>query len=379
MEANFVNLTNFDFIDDNDDIKVFALEAPLSLIPKKIINELERMMITLNGYHTGIGFIIGNKSLIIDYTAVYGMGGCFLPDEKELCKGNLVWANNSYIEVGNQDEQKWSNDQGYWKHSSYLTTINKKQFLSLRNSILDEFLVKNPYYVFFGVKSNTAGQILRDSICDSLLTFVIKTLQNPEINAEFNFLTYPYLSKANLITSKPVKMLDVKNEDDKKSIVDFYQKIYGVLNFKKNDLINRFVSKFPWLKYSQKYLLNHVKFNQVLLSEIFKGLKEIILYSYDNMRAGTLVYYKVSVDDIEIKYAEMNLPRNLHPIEVNTQNNLSDLRSLSTNKLGSKNVSNMSLVISIILVILVCILLIWICFKCVMKKTPKENVSVEMK
>ena len=370
METNFTKLKNFDFIGKNDKIQVFYLEAPLSMIPASIEKKLASMMTTLNAYHTGIGFLVNNKSLIIDYTATYGMAKAMLPDFKSLMQNNLEWSNEAYIEIGNKKEQEWGNNEGYWKKSTYLTSINKSQFLELRNCILNDFLHTNPCYVFFGVKNIVDGHSLRESICDDLPLFVIKKLL--KMGVEFNFLTYPYISRADIITKSPIKKLDVSKPDDKNLVVEFYKKLYSYIGDARNYLKGDILSKLPWIEDNIEELFTHIKYNQSLLTQLYKQLDTVILYSYDNEYSGKMCYYQIELNTIVGSYTELQIPRNVTPIEFNTTNSCGKnsypkgFFKLKECYEGGES-SGLSIFILVSLIVVACVVVAYTCYKCFRK------------
>jgi hypothetical protein len=348
-ESNFINLNNFDFIGENDSIKVFYLEAPLSVIPEKYRKKLASMMINIDGYHTGIGFVVNNKSFIIDYTATNGITNALLPDENSLDNGQLVWKNGSFIEIGNDKEQSWSNKEGYWKKSTYLSTINKEQFLELRRAILTEFLVNNTSYVFFGVKNTLSGKsLLRESICDNLPLFVIDKLSKSPINANFDFLTFPYISRTNILTNSVVPTkLDLTK--DKYEIIEFYKMVYEKIKEEKNKLNNNIMMDI--YDFSK-----NIDFKKNVFSQLFPDMKSIIYYSYDNDTNGKLSYYRFSVDEIQVSYSELNIPRNVTPITIENANTFSND--------SSKTNSVIKTILVCILIIIICIIVGIMCFNC---------------
>ena len=357
-ESNFINLNNFDFIGENDSIKVFYLEAPLSVIPEKYRKKLASMMINIDGYHTGIGFVVNNKSFIIDYTATNGIQNALLPDENSLDHGQLVWKNGSFIEIGNDKEQSWSNKEGYWKKSTYLSTINKEQFLELRRAIQNEFLRINTSYVFFGVKNTLSGKsLLRESICDNLPLFVIDKLSKSPINANFDFLTFPYISRTNILTNSVVPTkLDLTK--DKEEIIGFYKMVYEKIKEEKKKLN-------ILLKIESEVFSKNIDFKKNVFSQLFTDMKSIIYYSYDNDTNGKLSYYKFSVDEIQVSYSELNIPRNVTPITIENANTFSND--------SSKINSVIKTILVCILIIIICIIVGIMCFNSTKSSSVLDN------
>lgn len=367
-EDDFVDMNNFDFIGENEDIKVFYLEAPLSFIPKKVIENLGNMLITLNAYHTGMGFVFNNKSLVLDYTAKGGLIGTFLPQFDYIKKGELVWDNKAYIEIGNEREQLWEDNKGYWKKSTYLTTINKDQFLILAKSIKEKFLITNASYVFFGVKNAKTGKtLIRESICDGFCKFVIDELAKSPINAKFDFLTYPVLTTANNVTNSSVKKLDTKK--DKNEILNFYKNVFKVIHMKKHSLFSNIETTLPWIKHTSIDLFNHL-FMRSVFSEIYEEMRSIILYSYDNDKDGKLCYYKVIVDGIDISYSEVNIPKNVIPAKIIKKdmkvNDLEKTKQKLKEK-SSKSIFYGKSIFIITLIILLVLLVVYILVRCCKK------------
>lgn len=345
MALNYKKLTkdiSFDFLPD-EDIRVFYIEAPLSIFNEHSVRATAALtLVEVNGFHTGIGFQVGNMKFYLDYTAEFSMFSALYPTGIN-DGGEPIWKNGSMVTIGELSYE-------YWEHSTYLCTINKKQFLNLKDKILVEFIPDNPSYSLFCVakSSNTVdleNPILRSSTCDDFVLYVIHTLQNMKI--ELEFVTYPKMTIAALI-SPTVKLLDYNNDNDRNVILSFYSIMQQNLKTDEEEM-KKIINDLAKEKDKDKLL--------VMLKNDITTVRSMALKLYSNF--GTVIYYTYNSDNVMSYYSiTFSNPTDSVYLAYNPSSLVPDVKYIDFNKmLTMKSVSEKY--ISIINIILsVCIILI---------------------
>ena len=202
---------NFDFIPNDEKLLVFALEAPLSIIPENVKTTLNEFMANLDIYHSGVGFL-GKGVFSLGYNAKNGMGHAILPT---IDNNTITWTNDSVIEI-HKDENYI---RKYWKNSNYITTITKKQFLELKDRIFNEFMPVTDKYALFEVDVSSVGVDIKSATCDSFVKFVLNTLPNK------NMITEQRITDIIINTQSPPKLLSPDKPEDLKKIITFYKSL----------------------------------------------------------------------------------------------------------------------------------------------------------
>jgi hypothetical protein len=224
--------TCFDFV-PYDPIHVFFLEAtlgPLATAMGRLKGTFFKdSFITVDAFHTGIGFISNNISFSLGLEIVSGnMMSALIPklDAKAQTVGWDGSQNAIYLR---------SLDPNYWSESAYICTITRDQFMDLKNSIFTKggFLDLNPNYALFKVINDVTppnstpipsyphGSImnpfLKSADCDDFAYYCINYLTN-ELSVKPEFATRPHYSSAALVTKNP----PVKLKDGDPKIWQFY-------------------------------------------------------------------------------------------------------------------------------------------------------------
>lgn len=241
-EPNITMATSFDFV-PYDKIQVYFLEAtlgPLTKLIKSIPGSMvDDSIVSINGFHTGIGFISGKVAFTIALEIESdNMVSAVIP---KIIDNKVVWDGcGNVIKLGEFDPT-------YWDQSTYLCDISRKQFMKLKDSIFvkDGFVNANPYYSLFKVindisipspvplksypKGSIMNPLIKSSDCDDFAYFMIDRLQTM-LNVKLNFATRPNYSSAGLVTNAtPIKL-----DDDDPKILAFYsgmhQRILSAIN-----------------------------------------------------------------------------------------------------------------------------------------------------
>jgi hypothetical protein len=224
--------TCFDFV-PYDPIQVFFIEATLgplaSAMGKLKGNLFKDSFITVDGFHTGIGFVSNNISFSLGLEIISGDMKSALIPKMDTKTQTVSWdgsQNAIYLR---------SLDPNYWSESAYLCTITRDQFMALKNSIFTKggFLELNPYYALFKVindvtppsptpslsypRGSIMNPFLKSADCDDFAYYCINYL-NHTLSVKLEFATRPHYTSAALVTQNlPVKL---KNDDPK--IWQFY-------------------------------------------------------------------------------------------------------------------------------------------------------------
>jgi len=218
----YTDLTNdisFDFLPYDTPIRVYFLEAPLGFLENiSILSAAGHPVLNINGYHSGIGFVCGDISFYFDYMADAGIGGTLLPLVDDC--SNITWNNKTKITIGSMNTD-------YWTRSSYLTSITREQFMSLKDWSINVYLPISPMYVLFGiVKDSTPESIFnpikRGSTCYNYAYGIINMLQN-HLGVKINYMTKPAYDATLIIPDGELTILNISNVVDKIAIVKFYK------------------------------------------------------------------------------------------------------------------------------------------------------------
>jgi hypothetical protein len=227
--------TNFDFLVDYEDIKVFYNESILSSAKNLIPASLEKYkdLIQINGYHTAVGFQSNSYAFTIDLIIPKGIAASLYPNIKD---DNIIWNNqnlltyndaNSIIYIDPNTPSDTPPNTPYWDRSTYITTITKSIFMNVLKDI-KTYLDTYPRYALFNVVRPTNIDLLYPELkgvtCDSFAYFVLNKLQT--YGAKVDIMVPP---KSNIVAyvADSIKILDITNPVDKKEIITFY-KMYNI-------------------------------------------------------------------------------------------------------------------------------------------------------
>lgn len=345
----FTKDISFDFLPD-EDIRVFYLEAPLSIFHEHSVRATAGLsLVEVNGFHTGVGFQVGNMKFYLDYTAVGSMFSALYPTGVD-ASGNPIWENATMVTIGELSSE-------YWEHSTYLCNITKKQFLNLRDKILNEFLPHNPSYALFCVAKSTditdiGNPILRSSTCDDFVLYVIHTLHNMKV--QLDFITHPKMTIAAII-SPTVKLLDYNNPDDKITILTFYNNIQKVLAADEQamkEAIDELEKETDRTK-QLALLKNDITTVRNMALKIFSDFGTIIYYDYNSN--NVMSYYSITLTD----------PTNSVYLAYNPSTLVPDVKYIDFNKMLTMKASSykkydfaVPVIVSICIIILVIIALL---------------------
>jgi len=216
--------TNFDFLVDYEDIKVFYNESTLSSAQNLIPAALEKYkdLIQINGYHTAVGFQSNSYAFTIDLIIPLGITASLSPTITK--DDNLIWYNQNELTYNDANSVLPDTKTPYWDRSTYITTITKSIFMEVLKDIKG-YLATYPIYALFNVVRPTDLDLLYPELkgvtCDSFAYFVLNKLKT--YGAKVNFMVPP---KSNLVAyvADSYIQLDISKPEDKKKIITFYKK-----------------------------------------------------------------------------------------------------------------------------------------------------------
>ena len=325
---------SFDFLSSKD-IKVFYLEAPLS-----IAKPFNTMFTQLNLYHTGLGFECENIRFELEFTANTPMADAILP---KIVNDKLVWTNQTSVRLG-----ELSLD--YWVVNTYLCTITRDQFIKFRDDILNNFIPNNLFYVLAkGSKTSATYDLedpyLKSSTCDDFVVYGINFFKNLGIKIEY--VTYPKITNINLIGV--IKKLDY--DINKNEIFDFYKNL---------------------LKYIHNYIdLSDVQINTeliiTLISKFYYEFNKIIYYSYDVNDSSKMCYYSFKLTEIPmVSYKKTIISNSYSYLSFNDMLQNTNNIPINPNTNSSSSLNNLSnktkyilLFTLLLIVFVICILIIY--------------------
>jgi len=149
--------------------RVYYLEAPLSFLGERIGIKFVDNLLSINGFHTGIGFQSLDKSRPFEFTfdEVIAKGFVISALLPTIGDGTLKWNNEPEITLGSFI------DKFYWERSTYICTITSSQIVEIQNWILNVWIPNNPIYSLISAinsksDSDVFNPIFRSSICDFL-------------------------------------------------------------------------------------------------------------------------------------------------------------------------------------------------------------------
>lgn len=306
----FTKDVSFEFLDRNQPISVYYLEASLGLlsglqnIPLPI-PQAERSIFTVNGYHTGIGFVTrkgtGKYAFVLDLIAPNGMVAAILPT----IDGNtLTWNNQTQITYNDIDNN-------YWDHSTYICDITRQNLIDLTKDILYTYVPVHPLYTLFRVaKSPNIQDLLNpemtSTVCDDFAYFILNTLQK-KYGAKVFYQTHPKINMAAFITNSEPKKLDPIQ--DKETILTFYRTVLQGLN--------KLSSEYQQIveKYKKNHKVDFVLVQQMLAIIVHDmNLPRVVHYCVDD--TGEPAYYLVNLTKPKIEAVFTNYPldNNIKPL-----------------------------------------------------------------
>ena len=163
--------------------RIYYLEAPLSALGDTFGRNLANNLVSINGFHTSVGFQSTDKSLANEFTLGLDLENgfaisSFVPEiVTKAGVDDLVWNDLTQINLGSYI------DRTYWESSSYIGTVTSTQVLQIQNWIFDDWIPKNPIYsIASGIKSTDSedifNPIFRPSLCDTFCYSIYNFIQH---------------------------------------------------------------------------------------------------------------------------------------------------------------------------------------------------------
>ena len=226
--------------------RVYYLEAPLSFLGERVgINFVDNLL-SINGFHTGIGFQCTDVSTPFEFTfdEIVAQGFVISSLLPQIVNNDLVWRNQPEITLGSFI------DKFYWERSTYICTVTADQLILIQEWILSIWIPSNPIYSLLSAINSTSEQdifnpIFRPSICDtfcySLIYFIQGVDGGNQVDPVFNlapislnvcieYETVPNVSISAFVSSFPGSITPVDFESNKQDIVNFYIAFEALIN-----------------------------------------------------------------------------------------------------------------------------------------------------
>jgi len=340
--ATYVSFTSKNQIltfPSNLSFRVYYLESPLSLLGERIGIQFVNNLLSINGFHTGIGFQCTNKAEPYEFTYDEIVAGGFAINSllPEIVDNDLVWNNTPEITQGSFI------DKIYWERSTYLCTISSSQVVQIQNWILDVWLPNNPIYsLLSAIKSEAIDDvfnpIFRPSICDTFCYSLIYYIQNtnggnqvdPVFSSQIEGLkgcieyeTVPNVSVNAFVSNVPNSIIPVDYEENKQEIINFYilfeQEINAVVNLEEE--IQKLIAELETAPPEEKAALIRQIMNDLftllqVIRNIYSNFEVAYYYGYGIGDKNNIPqYWKITKPELTLIYTNSNLMRNYAPID----------------------------------------------------------------
>ena len=302
--------TNFDFLVDYEDIKVFYNESTLSSAQNLIPAALEKYkdLIQINGYHTAVGFQSNSYAFTIDLIIPLGITASLSPTITK--DDNLIWYNQNELTYNDANSVIPGTKTPYWDRSTYITTITKSIFMDVLKDIKG-YLSIYPIYALFNVVRPTDLNLLFPELkgvtCDSFAYFVLNKLRT--YGAKVNLMVPP---KSNLVAyvADSVRILDISNPKDKNEIITFYKKY----NIAYNKIVQEIQSISTTPTVNIPVLINAIHAN---ISEILNHKFIYYCYSTDSkLNYYELILNSTNHQQLILDYTYGFLPNDVNPSSI---------------------------------------------------------------
>ena len=324
--------------------RVYYLEAPLSFLGERIGIQYVNNLLSINGFHTGIGFQCTDKSRPYEFTF-----------DEIVAQGFVISALlPQIIGTGPDATLKWNNqpqitlgsfiDKFYWERSTYMCTITSSQLITVQNWILKTWIPNNPIYSLLSAIKSTSendvfNPIFRSSICDTFCysmlffiqgvdggdqtdpTYIFITTEQPNICIEY--VTPSNLSIAAFVSSEPNSIIPVDFESNKLAIISFYIEFEAAINEAVNleTTIQQLISELQAAHLAERYALIRQITNELftllhVIDNIYEGFPVAYYYGYGTgSNIGKVQYWQINNPELFLTYINSNLKRSYPSID----------------------------------------------------------------
>ena len=398
MAANvnsiYTKFTSFPVIPANLKLEIYYLEAPLSILGETVGVRFTNNLVSINGFHTGIGFQCTDRNNPYEFTVDYIISEGFtlsalVPEIVASSSGTqLIWHNESEVTLGQFI------DRTYWQRSTYITTISSNDLPAIGNWINNVWVRNNPIYsLFLGSKnvdvtdpdnldSNLQGNIImRSSICDTFCYALIGFLNGNDTikqngtqivfgvnNYCVDYATVPNISINVFVERFPGSIVPVDFASNSADIIAFYEEfedaVNRVLNF--DLIIDQIIQMIEDEDSEDQDSLIRLVFQEIfttvnLVSDIYRSFGVIYYYGYHPN--GQLGYWRITQPNPVLAYSRSSLKRNFFAKDVNGQYVLDDdtvepRECICLNIEHEENNFNMWFIIIIIIIIFLLLIFI---------------------
>jgi hypothetical protein len=319
---------------DNLKFRVYYLEAPLSFLGERLGINVLNNLISINGFHTAIGFQCTDKNTPYEFTFDVDITSGFIFDSilpKIITNPDgtkdLVWNNAQEVTLGNFI------DKFYWERSTYICTTTGQDIFKIQEWILNTWIPNNPIYsLFSAVKSvspdDLFNTLFRASICDtfcySMLYYIRGTDGGSQLDPVFNnnnpglrvcieYATVPNVSINTFIIPFQSMLIPVDFVSNKNAIIAFYEQFESDLSqltvIKSNieQLLQQFQQAPPDQKLDiAKQIAEQISDAIILLLTVYSTFPVAYYYGYSG---NQIQYWQINNPDAVALYTNSNLTR----------------------------------------------------------------------
>lgn len=330
-------------------IRIYYLEAPLSVLGERIGITFTNSLIEINGFHTAVGFQAVGPGNSVEFT--YGLDlangfaiSSFVP-EITYPRGDpvLTWRDLNVINQGSVI------DRNYWDQSTYIATVPASTVTALQRWILNTWIPNNPIYsLFSGVKSEAEvdlfNPIFRPSFCDTfcfaLFDYLIAFKKEGGLQRCIDYPVVPNISVNAFIEAYPGAITPVNFESEREAIVEFYLRLEATIS-ELTDLEEETLEILRELEAggaNESTLLRQVAqelFTTItLLATVYDGFDVIYYYGYGpagSDRENEPTYWRIEAPRLFLAYRNGPLERSYRAL------NTSGVPVEDTHSSGSPN------------------------------------------
>lgn len=337
--------------------RVYYLEAPLSFLGEQVGINFVDDLLSINGYHTGIGFQSTDKSRPYELTFddIVASGFTFnslLPEVVTNSDGtrDLIWHNQPEITLGNFI------DKIYWERSTYVCTVTSSQLIQIQNWILTTWIPRNPIYsLLSGIRSTSEEDIFnpvfRPSICDTFCYSMLNYIGSMDggdqvdpvntgtgLNTCIEYVTVPNVSVNTFVESTGTTFQPVDFEPNREDIINFYvafeAEINEIINIE--ETIQSLIEQLEAAPPDQRPALIRQIINELftliqVIRTVYSSFDVAYYYGYG---VGDLIdtpqYWRIDNPELTALYLNSNL-KNSYRAFTNTGQTVIDNYSLDLN------------------------------------------------
>ncbi len=343
MTSSTVNATYTPFISSNQivafpnlNFEIYYLEAPLSILGKTVAIDFIDNLVSINGYHTGVGVKSTNSDQPYEFTfdMVLANGfviSSFIPTITE--NDELIWNDAAQVTLGDYI------DRDYWVKSTYITTITSDDLIVLQEWILNDWLPSNPIYsIASGSKSNSQNDIFnpffRPSLCDTFCYAVFSflsginfgTLLSPTylttkiapLDRCIDYTVVPQFTLMTFIEPYDGAFVPVDFESEKSQIVAFYRRLIEIIRsiIQFDDIIGEAIediveSDEPEVQF--RLIRNELFTSILIVSDAYSNFSTIYYRGYNG---NQIQYWRLDRPRLLLRYGTSNMPRNYRALTV---------------------------------------------------------------